>query len=88
MEEGFDCLVSCEDVAGVDFVFYVVEEWVIAVGDNGLTHALEDFDVFEDTATGKDFVSFWKSGFVYIDICALIQKVFHDTLNGRLSEVV
>ena len=81
-------LISGEDVAGVDLVFYVVEDWVVAVGDNGLAHTFEDFDIFEDTAAGEDFVGFWKSGFVYIDVGAFVLEVFHNALNGGLSEVI
>lgn len=34
-------LVAVEDVAGVDFVAYIVERWIVAVGYDGIGLLLE-----------------------------------------------
>ena len=34
-------LVAVEDVAGVDFVAYIVERWIVAVGYDGISLLLE-----------------------------------------------
>ena len=43
-------LVATEEVAGVDLVFHIVEDGVVAVGDDGIALTLELGQVVDDTA--------------------------------------
>lgn len=55
--------VAAEEVAGVDFLLYVVEHAVIAVGYDGIAAALEFFDVVYYKASEKCGAVF-KCGFI------------------------
>jgi hypothetical protein len=47
--EGY--LITSEEVAGVDFALYVVEDGVVAIGDDGLGLLFESLEVVDDLAT-------------------------------------
>lgn len=44
-------LVAAEEVAGVDFALYIVEDGVVAIGDDGLGLLFESLEVVDDLAT-------------------------------------
>ena len=80
-------LVALEDVAGVDFVFDVVETGVVTVGDDGLALTLEGVEVVDDLGAEEGF-SIVKGGFVDDDFGTLGLDAFHNALDGTLTEVV
>ena len=80
-------LVASEDVAGVDFVLYVVQNSIVAVCDDGLGFRLEFFQVINDLAAEEGGAVF-EGGFVDDYLGSLGLDALHDALDGRLTEVV
>ena len=80
-------LIPAEEVAGIDFVLNVVEDGVVAVGNDGLGALLEVFQVVYHT-TAEEGGAILEGGFVDNNFCALGLDALHDALNGTLTEVV
>lgn len=80
-------LISAEEVAGVDFGLDVVEDGVVAVGDDGLGLCFEVFEVVDYT-TAEEGGAILKGGFVDDDVGTLCLDAFHDALNRTLTEVI
>ena len=80
-------LISAEEVAGIDFGLDVVEDGVVAVGNDGLGALLEVFQIVYHTTT-EEGGAVLKSGFVDNNFCSLGLDALHDTLNGALTEIV
>lgn len=80
-------LISAEEVAGVDFGLDVVEDGVVAVGNDGLGLAFEVFQVVDYT-TAEEGGAVLEGGFIDDDFCALGLDALHDSLNATLTEVV
>lgn len=74
-------LVALEDVAGVDFGGDIIEEGVVAVGDDGMGEGLEGGEVVDDLGT-EEGGAIRKGGFVDDDFGTLGLDAFHDALNG------
>ena len=79
--------VSSEYVACIDFLLYIVKTGVVSVGYDSLALFLESFKVVDDFAT-KECRTILKSWFIDNDFCTFCLYPFHDTLYGRLSEIV
>ena len=65
----------------------VVEEGVVAVGNDGLRLLLEVCQIVYDLAA-KEGGAVLKGGFVDDDFCALGLDALHDALNAALTEIV
>ena len=84
---GYKSLVAAEEVAGIDFCLDVVEDGVVAVGNDGLGLLFEFCQVIHDFTT-KEGGAVLKGGFVDDDFCTLGLDALHDALNAALTEVV
>ena len=80
-------LISAEEVAGVDFGLDVVEDGVVAVGNDGLGALLEVFQIVYHT-TAEEGGAFLKGGFVDDDVGAFCLYALHYPLDAALTEVV
>ena len=80
-------LVASEDVACVDFLLYVVEAGVVAVGYDCLGLALEVVEVV-DYFAAEEGCSVVEGGLVDDYFCSLGFYALHYALDGRLAEVV
>ena len=76
-----------EDVAGIDFVFYVVQAGVVAVGNDGLGKRLELLQVV-DNQRAEERAAVGQGWFVDDDLCALGFDTLHNALYRRLTEIV
>ena len=81
------CLIAAEEVAGIDLIFHVVEDGVVAVGDDGSGLGLELGEVVDD-ATAEEGGAVLEGGLIDNDLRALGFDALHDALDGRLTEVV
>lgn len=80
-------LISSENVSSVNFVLYIVQAFVVAVGNDGLAQLLKLFEII-DHQTAKECGSVLERRFVDNDLCALCLDAFHHTLNAALAEIV
>ena len=80
-------LVAFEDVARVDLVADIVEDRVVAVGDDGLASLLELLQVINNK-TAEESGAIVQRGLVDDDLRALSFDPLHDALDGALAEVV
>ena len=80
-------LVAAEEVAGVDFALYIVEDGVVAIGDDGLGLLFESLEVVDDLAT-EEGGTVGEGGFIDDDVGSLGSDALHDALDGTLTEVV
>lgn len=72
--------VFLEEVAGIDLLFYVVEVFVVAVGEDDLGLLLELGEVVDDFAA-EEGGAVVEGGFVDDDFCALGFDAFHHALD-------
>ena len=80
-------LIPTEDVAGIDFILYIVQAGIVTVGDDGLAAGLEGFEVVHYPAT-EESGSVFERRFVDNHLGSLGLDAFHDTLNGALTEII
>ena len=80
-------LVAFEDVAGIDFGGDVVEDGIVAVGDDGLGLGLEGGEVVDDKAA-EEGAAVWKGGLVDDDLGTFGLDALHHTLDAALTEIV
>lgn len=80
-------LVALEDVAGVDLGGDIVEDGVVAVGDDGLREGLELGEVIDNEAA-KECSAVGEGGLIDDYLGTLGLDAFHDALNAALTEVV
>ena len=80
-------LIPSEDVSCINLILYIVETRIIAVGDDGIGLSLELGEVV-DYKAAKEGAAVFKSRLIDDDIGSLGLNALHDTLNGRLAEVV
>ena len=80
-------LVALEDVAGVNFVLDVVEDGVVAVGDDGMALSLEVRKVIDYLGT-EEGGAVLEGGLIDDDLGTLGLDTLHDALDGGLTEVV
>ena len=73
-------LVALEDVAGIDFVLDIVEDGIVAVGDDGLGEGFELGEVVDDEAA-EEGASIGQCRFVDNDLGSLGLHALHDTLD-------
>ena len=79
--------ISAEDVSCVDFFLDIVENGIIAVGDDTSAHFLEFPEVIDDLGA-KESGAVLKCGFVNNNGSTLSLDALHNSLNGGLPEVV
>ena len=80
-------LISAEQIAGVDLVRNIIENSVVAVGNDGIRTFLEFLDVI-DHQRAEEGRSVLQRRFVDNDSCALRLDALHHALNGALTEVI
>ena len=80
-------LVATEEVASVNLGLNVIEDGIVAVGDDGIALCLELIHIV-DHLTTKERGSIGKGGFVDNDCGSLGFDAFHHTLNAALTEIV
>ena len=80
-------LVPLENIARINFILYVIETSVIAVGDDGLALSLELIKVVNDLTSEERF-SIGNRGFVDDDLGSLSLDALHDALDGALAEII
>ena len=80
-------LIPSKDVSGIDLIFDIIQDGIVAVGDDVVALALELIEVVHDriAEVGGAVV---EGGLIDDDGCALVFEALHDALNGRLAEVV
>ena len=79
--------VSAEDVSCIYLALDVIEGRIIAVGDDAAAHILEFLQVIDDLGA-KEGRSVLERGLVNDNSGSLGLDALHDTLDGRLPEVV
>ena len=79
--------ISAEDISCVDFFLDIVENGIIAVGDDASAHFLEFPEVIDDLGA-KESGAVLKCGLVNNNGSALSLDALHNSLNGGLPEVV
>ena len=80
-------LIPTEQVAGVDFVLYIIQTAVVAVGDDGLAALFENVQIVHHFAA-EEGSAILQSRLIDDNCRALGLDTLHDALNGRLTEVV
>ena len=80
-------LVAAEKVAGIDLVFDIIEDGVIAVGDDGIALLFELREIIDNTAA-KEHRSVGKCGLVDNDNGTFGLDTFHHTLDATLTEII
>ena len=80
-------LVSSENIAGIHFLFYIIQAFVISVGNDGLTLLLECVEIVHNPAA-EEGASVFQGWLIDDNLCAFSLDAFHDTLNAALTEVV
>lgn len=80
-------LVAFEDVAGIDFGGDVVEDGVVAVGDDGITLGLEGGEVVDDEAA-EEGGAVRKGGLIDDDLGTFGLDALHHSLDAALTEIV
>lgn len=73
-------LVALEDVAGIDFVSHIVEDGIVAVGDDGLGEEFELGEVVNNEAA-EEGATIWQCRFVDDDLGTFGFHTLHDTLD-------
>ena len=87
LENLLSILIAFEDVAGVDFGGDVGEAGVEAVGDDGMGHLLELFQIVDNEAA-EESGAVLKRRLVYDHFGPLCLDALHHALDRRLAEVV
>ena len=80
-------LVSSENIPRIDLVLYIIQTSIIAVGDDGVALCLEGFEVVL-YPTAEECAALFQGRLIDDDLCTLCLDALHDTLDGRLAEVV
>ena len=78
---------SSEYIPGIYLLLHVIKTGVIAVCDDGMALCLESCQIIDYLAT-KEGAAVFQCWFIDDDLCSLCLDAFHDSLNGRLAEVV
>ena len=79
--------VSSEYIPGIYLLLHVIKTGVIAVCDDCMAFRLEGIQIVNDLAAEKSATLF-ECWFIDDDLCTLCLDTFHDSLNGRLAEVI
>lgn len=79
--------ISSVNVAGIDFVLYVIEDTVIAVGDDGMALFLELIKVIDHLAT-EESTTVLDGRLIDDNLRSLCLDALHNALYARLAEVV
>ena len=80
-------LISTENVAGIYFLFYIVQAAVIAIGNDGLRLLLENIEIIHYPTT-EEGGAIGQGRFVHNDLGSLGLDAFHHALDGALTEIV
>ena len=83
----FNRLVSSKYIPGIYLLLDIVKTCVIAVSDDCMAFRLEGIQIVNNLAT-EESAAVFKCRLVDDDLCSLGLDAFHDSLNGRLAEVV
>lgn len=83
----FDDLVSSKDISCIYLILYIIQTSIVAVSDDGMALCLESCQIIDYLAT-KEGAAVFQCRLVDDNLCALCLDTFHDSLNGRLAEVV
>ena len=80
-------LISTENISCIYLIFNIIETHIIAVGDNGLGLLFEGRKVI-DYPTAKEGAAVFERWLIYNNLCSLRLDALHNTLYGRLTEIV
>ena len=80
-------LIAAEEVAGVDLGLYVVEDGIVAVGDDGVGLVFKGSEVVHDLAA-EERGPILQRRLIDNHLGALGLDALHNALDGALAEVV
>ena len=80
-------LVSSENVACIDFLIYIIQDWVVTIGDDGLTLFLELLQVVDNTAA-EEGTAILEGWLIDYHLCTFSLDALHDSLDTALAEIV
>lgn len=80
-------LVAFEDVASIDFVFYVIQTTIVPICDDGLGLLFELGEIIDNEAA-EEGGAVLEGGFIDDDLGAFGFDALHNALDGALAEVV
>lgn len=67
--EVFTLLVSSENIASINFLFYIIQTFIVSVGDDSLTLQLECIEIIHNPAA-KEGASVFQGWLIDDDLCA------------------
>ena len=79
--------IPAEQISRINFFFDVIEYWIVAVSYYAAALLFKFLKVIYDK-TAKEGSTVFECRFIYNDLGSHTLNSFHDTLNGRLPEVV
>ena len=80
-------LISSEDVSCIYLILNIIKAGIISVGDDGIGLCLDLGEVVNNEAA-EEGTAVFKGWFIDDNIGTLCLDALHDTLYGRLAEVV
>lgn len=79
--------ISSKDITCINLILHIIQASIVAVGDDGIALCLECFKVVLNTAS-KEGAALFQGWLIDDYLCALCLDSLHDTLDGRLAEVI
>lgn len=80
-------LISAEQIARVDFFFYIIQNRIISISNDASTHFFELLEIVYDL-TSKESAAVLKCRFINDNSGSFGLDPFHNTLDAALPEVV
>ena len=71
----------------MNLILHIIQTNIVAVSDDGMALCLESCQVIDYLAT-EESAAVFKCRLVDDNLCSLCFDAFHDSLNGRLAEVI
>ena len=80
-------LISSKYIPGIYLILDIIQTGIIAVGDDGMALSLKCLQVI-DYFAAKEGAAIFECRLIDNDLSALCLDTLHDTLDGRLAEVI
>ena len=80
-------LVSSKYISCIDLALYIIQTYIVAVGDDGMALCLEGFEVVL-YPTAEEGAALFQGWLIDDYLGTLCLDTLHDALNGGLTEVV
>lgn len=80
-------LISSKNITCINLILYIIQTSIVAVGNDGMALCLEGFEVVLYSAT-KESAVFFQGWLIDDYLGTLCLDTLHDTLDGRLAEVI